>query len=142
MSKFHNVNFFLDIPFMPTLLIVAILSYSDESTLILIRHGESLWNEKNLFSGCVDVPLTNKGIEEAIEAGKRIRNLPIDIIYTSALIRAQMTAMLALTQHRCYKVLPIDVSYSVFLPYLDEPKNSKKRINKTKTPVERKKERK
>ncbi|KAF7130326.1 hypothetical protein RHSIM_Rhsim10G0158400 [Rhododendron simsii] len=77
---------------------------SDESTLILIRHGESLWNEKNLFSGCVDVPLTNKGIEEAIEAGKRIRNLPIDIIYTSALIRAQMTAMLALTQHRCYKV--------------------------------------
>lgn len=105
-SEFHNVNFFLDIPFMPTLLIVAILSYSDESTLILIRHGESLWNEKNLFSGCVDVPLTNKGIEEAIEAGKRIRNLPIDIIYTSALIRAQMTAMLALTQHRCYKVLP------------------------------------
>lgn len=74
--------------------------------MILVRHGESLWNEKNLFSGCVDVPLTNKGIEEAIEAGKRIRNLPIDIIYTSALIRAQMTAMLALTQHRCYKVLP------------------------------------
>lgn len=86
------------------LLIVAISSYSDESTLILIRHGESLWNEKNLFSGCVDVPLTNKGVEEAIEAGKRISNLPIDIIYTSALIRAQMTAMLALTQHRCYKV--------------------------------------
>ncbi|KAL6959329.1 2,3-bisphosphoglycerate-dependent phosphoglycerate mutase 1 [Sarracenia purpurea var. burkii] len=76
---------------------------SDESTLILIRHGESFWNEKNLFSGCVDVPLTKKGIEEAIEAGKRISNIPVDIIYTSALIRAQMTAMLALTQHRCNK---------------------------------------
>uniref|UniRef100_A0A5B7A9H2 phosphoglycerate mutase (2,3-diphosphoglycerate-dependent) n=2 Tax=Davidia involucrata TaxID=16924 RepID=A0A5B7A9H2_DAVIN len=52
----------------------------------------------------VDVPLTKKGIEEAIEAGKRISNIPVDIIYTSVLIRAQMTAMLALTQHRCNKV--------------------------------------
>jgi 2,3-bisphosphoglycerate-dependent phosphoglycerate mutase len=76
-----------------------------ESALILIRHGESLWNEKNLFTGCVDVPLTQKGIEEAIEAGKRIRNIPVDMIFTSDLIRAQMTAMLAMTQHRCKKVL-------------------------------------
>ncbi|XP_028068248.1 uncharacterized protein LOC114270829 isoform X4 [Camellia sinensis] len=76
---------------------------SNESTLILIRHGESLWNEMNLFSGCVDVPLTKKGIEEAIEAGKRISYIPVDIIFTSALVRAQMTAMLALTQHRCNK---------------------------------------
>ncbi|KAK4747476.1 hypothetical protein SAY87_014062 [Trapa incisa] len=77
---------------------------SNEAALILIRHGESLWNEKNLFTGCVDVPLTKKGIEEAIEAGKRISNIPIDVIYTSALIRAQMTAMLAMTQHRRKKV--------------------------------------
>ncbi|KAI3451130.1 hypothetical protein Pfo_007795 [Paulownia fortunei] len=76
----------------------------EESVLILMRHGESMWNEKNLFTGCVDVPLTSKGVEEAIEAGKRISNLPLDIIYTSALIRAQMTTMLALTQHRCMKV--------------------------------------
>ncbi|XP_011090512.1 uncharacterized protein LOC105171182 [Sesamum indicum] len=75
-----------------------------ESSLILMRHGESMWNEKNLFTGCVDVPLTSRGVEEAIEAGKRISNLPFDIIYTSALIRAQMTTMLALTQHRCMKV--------------------------------------
>lgn len=77
---------------------------SSEAALILIRHGESLWNEKNLFTGCVDVPLTKKGVEEAIEAGKRISNIPIDKIYTSALIRAQMTAMLAMTQHRRKKV--------------------------------------
>eukprot|EP00262_Sarcandra_glabra_P008746 TRINITY_DN2244_c0_g1_i1.p1 TRINITY_DN2244_c0_g1~~TRINITY_DN2244_c0_g1_i1.p1 ORF type:complete len:348 (-),score=54.46 TRINITY_DN2244_c0_g1_i1:235-1278(-) len=77
---------------------------SNERALILIRHGESLWNEKNLFTGCVDVPLTKKGVEEAIEAGKRISNIPVDIIYTSALIRAQMTAMLAMTQHRRKKV--------------------------------------
>ncbi|XP_059631409.1 2,3-bisphosphoglycerate-dependent phosphoglycerate mutase 1-like [Cornus florida] len=77
---------------------------SNEAALILIRHGESLWNEKNLFTGCVDVPLTKKGVEEAIEAGKRISNIPVDTIYTSALIRAQMTAMLAMTQHRRKKV--------------------------------------
>ncbi|KAE8077347.1 hypothetical protein FH972_015919 [Carpinus fangiana] len=77
---------------------------SNEVALILIRHGESLWNEKNLFTGCVDVPLTKKGVEEAVEAGKRISNIPVDMIYTSALIRAQMTAMLAMTQHRRKKV--------------------------------------
>ncbi|XP_050377242.1 2,3-bisphosphoglycerate-dependent phosphoglycerate mutase 1 [Argentina anserina] len=77
---------------------------SNEAALILIRHGESLWNEKNLFTGCVDVPLSKKGVEEAIEAGKRISNIPVDMIYTSALIRAQMTAMLAMTQHRRKKV--------------------------------------
>ncbi|XP_062233335.1 2,3-bisphosphoglycerate-dependent phosphoglycerate mutase 1-like isoform X2 [Phragmites australis] len=79
---------------------------SSESALILIRHGESLWNEKNLFTGCVDVPLTRKGVEEAIEAGKRICNIPINVIYTSSLIRAQMTAMLAMMQHR-HKKIPI-----------------------------------
>ncbi|KAI3725679.1 hypothetical protein L1987_65471 [Smallanthus sonchifolius] len=75
-----------------------------ESTLIIVRHGESMWNEKNLFTGCVDVPLTKKGVEEAIEAGKRISTMPLDIVYTSALVRSQMTAMLTLTQHCCQKV--------------------------------------
>nr|KYP52851.1 2,3-bisphosphoglycerate-dependent phosphoglycerate mutase [Cajanus cajan] len=77
---------------------------SNEAALILIRHGESSWNEKNLFTGCVDVPLSKKGIDEAIEAGKRISSIPVDVIFTSALIRAQMTAMLAMTQHRRGKV--------------------------------------
>lgn len=86
------------------LLTAVLFFHSDEVALILIRHGESLWNEKNLFTGCVDVPLTKKGVEEAVEAGKRISNIPVDMIYTSALIRAQMTAMLAMTQHRRKKV--------------------------------------
>ncbi|KAI7728406.1 hypothetical protein M8C21_009490 [Ambrosia artemisiifolia] len=77
---------------------------TNESTLIIVRHGESMWNEKNLFTGCVDVPLTKKGVEEAIEAGKRISTMPLDIVYTSALVRSQMTAMLTLTQHCCQKV--------------------------------------
>ena len=54
----------------------SICSDSDEAALILIRHGESLWNEKNLFTGCVDVLLSKKGIDEAIEAGKRISSIP------------------------------------------------------------------
>ena len=68
------------------------------SLLILMRHGQSLWNAADLFTGWVDVPLTNKGIEEAIQGGKDIAHLPIDEVHTSRLIRAQMTAMLALAQ--------------------------------------------
>ncbi|KAF9661679.1 hypothetical protein SADUNF_Sadunf19G0093700 [Salix dunnii] len=77
----------------------------DEAALVLIRHGESLWNEKNLFTGCLDVPLTKKGVEEAIEAGKRISNIPVDMICTSALMREQMSAMLARTEHCRKKVV-------------------------------------
>jgi 2,3-bisphosphoglycerate-dependent phosphoglycerate mutase len=51
------------------------------------------------------VPLTPKGVNEAIEAGKRICNIPVDVIYTSSLIRAQMTALLAMMQHRRKKVI-------------------------------------
>ena len=67
--------------------------------LILLRHGASLWNEKNIFTGWVDIPLSSKGIEESFKAGKKIAHMPIDLIFTSTLIRAQMTAMLAMSVH-------------------------------------------
>ncbi|TYJ46872.1 hypothetical protein E1A91_A02G149000v1 [Gossypium mustelinum] len=76
------------------------------SALILIRHSDSLWNENNLFTGCVDVPLAKKGIEEAVEACRRISNRPVDMIYTSLLIRLQMTAMLVMT-NTAIKRVPI-----------------------------------
>ncbi len=69
------------------------------SLLILMRHGQSMWNAAKLFTGWVDVPLTNVGIDEAIQGGKEIAHLAIDEVHTSTLIRAQMTAMLALAQH-------------------------------------------
>jgi len=69
------------------------------SLLILMRHGQSMWNASKLFTGWVDVPLTNVGIDEAIQGGKDIAHLVIDEVHTSTLIRAQMTAMLALAQH-------------------------------------------
>ncbi|MCE2983750.1 MAG: 2,3-bisphosphoglycerate-dependent phosphoglycerate mutase [Parachlamydia sp.] len=72
--------------------------------LILMRHGQSQWNLHNLFTGWVDIPLSQKGVEEALEGGRLIKDEPIDMIFTSTLIRAQMTAMLAMTLHHSGKV--------------------------------------
>ena len=69
-----------------------------------MRHGQSQWNQYNLFTGWVDIPLSAIGVEEALKGGRRIQNEPIDLIYTSTLIRAQMTAMLAMTIHHSGKV--------------------------------------
>ncbi len=74
------------------------------SLLILMRHGQSRWNELNLFTGWVDVPLSELGIQEALEGGKKIQNIPIDIIFTSTLVRAQMTAFLVMSEHSTSKV--------------------------------------
>ena len=70
------------------------------STLILLRHGESQWNERNLFTGWVDVPLSEKGEHEARRAGElfRAQNLLPDILHTSLLKRAINTAEIALNE--------------------------------------------
>lgn len=57
-------------------------------TLILLRHGESQWNLENRFTGWIDVPLTEKGKKDAFESGKLLKDIPIDIAFTSVLIRA------------------------------------------------------
>jgi len=62
------------------------------SKLILIRHGQSVWNAENRFTGWTDVDLSDKGVKEAEEAGNELRNQVIDIIHTSDLIRAKRTA--------------------------------------------------
>lgn len=71
---------------------------SEPYTLILLRHGNSEWNKKNLFTGWVDVPLSEQGVEEATRAGELIAEsgLKPDILYTSVLTRAIQTANLAL----------------------------------------------
>lgn len=74
------------------------------SELILMRHGESMWNQQNLFTGWVDVPLSQKGIQEAIDAGMRIKNDRIDVIFTSKLVRASETLAIALAYHEGGKV--------------------------------------
>ena len=60
--------------------------------LILIRHGQSVWNAENRFTGWTDVDLSEKGVEEAEEAGNELRDQVIDVIHTSDLIRAKRTA--------------------------------------------------
>ena len=67
-------------------------------TLVLLRHGESEWNAKNLFTGWVDVPLSEKGVEEAKRGGALLKDAGIlpDVVHTSLLRRAITTANLAL----------------------------------------------
>jgi 2,3-bisphosphoglycerate-dependent phosphoglycerate mutase len=81
-----------------------------QPVLILLRHGESIWNRDNLFTGWVDVPLSPKGIDEAFAAGKALATYDIDIVYCSSLVRAVMTAMIALCQHPSGKTPVIQYS--------------------------------
>jgi len=71
-----------------------------DRVLVLVRHGQSEWNLKNLFTGWRDVDLTEAGIAEAIEAGRKLKaqGMHFDIAYTSALKRAQNTLTLMLKE--------------------------------------------
>ncbi len=71
-----------------------------ERLLVLVRHGQSEWNLKNLFTGWRDVDLTENGIAEARAAGRMLKSkgFTFDIAYTSVLIRAQRTLTLMLEE--------------------------------------------
>ena len=64
--------------------------------LVLLRHGESQWNLENRFTGWVDVPLSPRGIQEAKDAGEKLRSFTFDRAFTSVLARANETLRLAL----------------------------------------------
>jgi len=68
--------------------------------LVLVRHGESIWNKKNLFTGWTDVDLSEKGVQEAIEAGRTLKRegYSFDTAYTSVLRRAIKTLWLMLEE--------------------------------------------
>ncbi|WP_029057794.1 2,3-bisphosphoglycerate-dependent phosphoglycerate mutase [Stappia stellulata] len=68
--------------------------------LVLVRHGQSDWNLKNLFTGWKDPDLTEKGVEEAIAAGRKLKDMKLDfdVAYTSDLSRAQRTLTLILKE--------------------------------------------
>ena len=70
------------------------------NTLVLVRHGQSVWNKKNLFTGWHDSDLTPEGEAEAVNGGRRLKETGIvfDIAYTSLLIRAQRTLGLILKE--------------------------------------------
>ena len=66
--------------------------------LVLVRHGQSEWNELNLFTGWKDPNLTQQGIAEASQAGEKLKDMSIkfDLMYTSVLQRAQLTGTIIL----------------------------------------------
>ncbi|RLE15314.1 MAG: phosphoglyceromutase, partial [Actinobacteria bacterium] len=70
------------------------------STLVLLRHGESLWNLENVFTGWTDVALSTKGEDEARQAGRVMSDegLAFDVVHTSLLERAIATANLTLAE--------------------------------------------
>jgi len=69
-------------------------------TFVLLRHGESTWNKENRFTGWTDVPLSGKGIEEARQAGRLLREggFTFDIAFTSVLKRAIKTLWIILEE--------------------------------------------
>jgi len=77
------------------------------TTLVLIRHGQSLWNAENKFTGWTDIGLSEKGIEEAEDAGKKLENVPFDVVHTSALIRAQKTAEIIIKKNKKSRKIPV-----------------------------------
>ena len=74
--------------------------------LVLIRHGQSLWNAENRFTGWTDIDLSKKGENEAEEAGKKLENITFDVVHTSALMRAQRTAEIIIQHNKISKDVP------------------------------------
>ena len=64
--------------------------------LVLLRHGESQWNLENRFTGWIDVPLSEKGVEEARQAGEKLKGYTFDRAFTSVLKRANDTLRIVL----------------------------------------------
>jgi 2,3-bisphosphoglycerate-dependent phosphoglycerate mutase len=74
-------------------------------TLVLVRHGQSIWNLQNRFTGWTDVPLTDKGRAEARQAGKLVKEIAFDRAYTSKLQRAEESLQLMMQSYG--KKLPV-----------------------------------
>jgi len=70
--------------------------------LILIRHGQSLWNAENRFTGWVDIELSEKGMGEAKSAGEKLSGIEFDAVYASGLVRAQRTAEIILDMNHSW----------------------------------------
>lgn len=84
------------------------------SKLIIGRHTETIFNKKNVFSGCLDIPLSNKGIDQALNMVNFISDEEIDIVFVSNLLRAKETAALLM---QAYYEIKKD-KYPVFMDSL------------------------
>ena len=76
------------------------------ATMILLRHGQSVWNAANKFTGWTDVELSEVGESEAAKAGEDLAEIQIDVVHTSDLIRAQRTAAIVMKHNRVSADVP------------------------------------
>ena len=76
------------------------------ATLILLRHGQSVWNAANKFTGWTDVELSKVGEAEAKKAGEDLADVHIDVVHTSDLVRAQRTAAIVMENNRVSGEVP------------------------------------
>ncbi len=89
--------------------------------LVLLRHAESVWNKKNVFTGWVNVGLSAQGVLDAVKVGKKMADLSFDIVYVSSLIRSQLTVFIALAESKSSKT-------PVFLPNIHIERSIQKEL--------------
>ncbi|ABR55287.1 phosphoglycerate mutase 1 family [Methanococcus vannielii SB] len=78
------------------------------ANLVFLRHGESIWNKMNIFTGWVDVPLSKGGVKEAKIAGKLLKSYKFDVAYSSELIRALNTLILVMQENKASNFIKIN----------------------------------
>ena len=76
------------------------------ATMILLRHGQSVWNAANIFTGWTDVDLSEVGVAEAMQAGEDLADTQIEVVHTSGLIRAQRTAEIVMEHNSVSNDVP------------------------------------
>ncbi len=84
------------------------------TTIILVRHGETVWNRGNIFRGMYDIPLNDNGRDQAHLTAEALKAYPIDVAYTSPLIRSVETARIVLRPHKIEAILHeclLDMNY-------------------------------
>src|SRR5947209_12313941 len=76
------------------------MATASPGSLVLLRHGESTWNLENRFTGWTDVPLSDRGVNEAVEAGRLMRDAGLRpaVVHESLLLRAIQTTQIALAE--------------------------------------------
>ena len=79
--------------------------------LILVRHGQSVWNASNRFTGWTDVDLSEQGVEEAEDAGRQLAEIRIDVVHTSDLVRAQRTAEIIMRHNEASEDVPTNYDW-------------------------------
>ena len=79
--------------------------------LILVRHGQSVWNASNRFTGWTDVGLSEQGVEEAEDAGRQLSEIRNDVVHTSDLVRAQRTAEIIMRHNEASEDVPTNYDW-------------------------------